>query len=106
MIGRLCEIKAKCGKGPMGLPWPDVEWLITEVELLRQRIVFEQACRVADAQHDYSLAAYMLRDLPITKRAELDGLCNAMHQETASRGDWDCLRRFWDEAYRKEQPHD
>jgi len=47
---------------------------------------------------DFSLAAYMLRDLPTTKRAELVELCQVMSEETASKGDWEGLKRWWLDA--------
>ena len=71
-----------------------------ENERLQERIIFEQACRVADAHHDYNLAAYMLLRLRLTKEAELDDLACAIHEETASKSDWEGLRDYWDQAYR------
>ena len=69
--------------------------------LYQQRITFEQACRFADAQYDYDMAAYALRDLPLTQEAELRDLAQSMQSKGCSRGDWDGLRQWWDEAYRK-----
>jgi len=72
-----------------------------ENELYKQRIVFEQACRFADAQNDYDMAAYALRDLPLTGRAKLADLAQAMQSEGCSKGDWVGLRDLWDKAYRE-----
>ena len=44
---------------------------------------------------DYSLAAYILRDMPVTKKAELDDLCHEMSKGNASKGDWDGLKWHW-----------
>ena len=79
----------------------EITQLEAKNELYRQRIVFEQACRFADAQNDYDMAAYALRDLPLTKEAELADLAQAMQSEGCSKGDWVGLRDLWDKAYRK-----
>ena len=52
---------------------------------------------------DYSLAAYILRDMPITKKAELDDLCHEMSKGNASRGDWGGLKWHWLNALLAEQ---
>jgi len=45
---------------------------------------------------DYALAAYALKDMETTKRADLVDLCWALSRDgAASRGDWDGLRKFW-----------
>ena len=79
----------------------DIAQLEAKSKLYQQRITFEQACRFADAQNDYDMAAYALRDLPLTKEAELADLAQAMQSEGCSKGDWVGLRDLWDKAYRK-----
>lgn len=66
-----------------------------------QRVTFVNAKRIAEAEiPDYGLAAYTLRDLSLTKKAELADLAHALHSGTASKGDWEGLRDLWDEVFR------
>lgn len=81
---------------------PEIQELVqleAKIILLKDRVIFEQAWRIADCQNDYGLAAYALRDLKLTKDADLASLCQALHQETASEGDWKGLRDLWEKAY-------
>jgi len=77
----------------------EVAQLEAEVEKLRELKLFcyAEAQTLGDGR-DFSLAAYMLRDLPTTKRAELVELCQVMSEETASKGDWEGLKRWWLDA--------
>jgi len=79
-----------------------LEQLEAKNELWKQRVTFAEAKRIAErAEPDYSLAAYMLRDLPLTIEADLSSLAHSMHAETASDGDWVGLRDLWDKAFRE-----
>ena len=73
-----------------------------EKELYQQLCVFKDAKAAAlNAPPDYQIAAYQLRDLPLTKEAGFLDLVWAMDKEgNVSRGDWEFLRDQWLEAWR------
>lgn len=77
--------------------------LAAEKELWIQRVTFAEAKRIAEGpQNDYGMAAHLLRDLPLTKKAELSSLAHSLHScGTASKGDWVGLRDLWDQAFRE-----
>ena len=73
--------------------------VLLEIRKLEEALVSMRAFATAEREalggRDYSLSAYILRDLPVTKAAELSDLCYAMSEGNASRGDWDRLKLYW-----------
>ena len=80
------------------------ERLKSQLSLYIQRVSFEVACRLADKGEDYSMPVYMLRDLPLTKDANLLDLAWALAMPDSgycSKGDWEGFYEVWDDAWRK-----
>jgi hypothetical protein len=77
--------------------------LRAQVAAMRERITQLETMGRAELQtlgdgRDYSLAAFILRDLEITKEGGLREMCAAASTGGASRGDWDGIRLWWWEA--------
>ena len=74
-----------------------------ERDLYCQLAVFKDAKSISfNDQHDYGLAIYTLRDLPLTKEFELDELAWAHHaQGNTSKGDWEYFRDEWLSRWRE-----
>lgn len=93
----------ECRHPNVNLLQDKIKQLEAGLELWKQRVTFAEARRIAEsAEQDYGVAAHMLRDLPLTIKAELSSLAHSIHScGTASDGDWVGLRDLWDKAWRE-----